>query len=74
MERRKNVKTLIELCTDVKEADRIINEHYGFKTIQEKVAFLKGMFDVSIVGHDRDEPDEDTYRILLHAIINAKWN
>ena len=67
------VKLLIELCTEVEEADRIINEYYGFETIREKVAFLKGMFDISIVGHEHEEPNEDTYRMMLDAIINAKW-
>lgn len=69
-----DVKTLIECCTDVKKADRIINDYYGFETIREKVAFLKGMFEVTIVGHEHDEPDENTYIILLNAIIKAKWN
>lgn len=71
---QKDVKVLIELCTDVEEADRIIKDYYGFETIREKVAFLKGMFDTSIVGHEREEPNQDTYNMMLHTIINAKWN
>lgn len=70
---QKDVKVLIELCTDVEKADRIIKDYYGFETIREKVAFLKGMFDISIVGHEHEEPNEDTYRMMLGAIINAKW-
>lgn len=60
MASQKDVKTLIECCTDVTKADRIINDYYGFETIREKAAFLKGMFDVSIVGHEHEEPNEDT--------------
>ena len=71
---QKEVKELIELCTDVEEADRIIKDYYGFETIREKAAFLKGMFDISIVGHEHEEPNENTYRMMLHSIINAKWH
>ncbi len=71
---QKEVKVLIELCTDLEEADKVINDYYGFKTIEEKVAFLKGMFDVRLIGHEHDEPDENTYRMMLYAIIKAKWH
>lgn len=63
------VKVLIELSENLKQADEIITASYGFKTIQEKVAFLKGMFGTTIVGHEFDEPNEDTYRTLLNGII-----
>lgn len=63
------VKILIELSPNVNEADKVINENYGFESIREKVAFLKGMFDVEIIGHKHDEPDEMTYWALLHTII-----
>ncbi len=71
---REKVKALIELSTDEKEVDRIINEYYGFKTIKEKIAFLKGMFDVSVVAHDHDEIDANVYAMIIRAIIDKKWN
>lgn len=71
---QKEAKALIEVCTEVEEADRIIKHYYGFETIREKVAFLKGMFDISIVGHEHEEPNEDIYRMMLYAIINKKWH
>lgn len=67
--RREVVKTLIELSANVNEADKVINDNYDFKSIREKVAFLKGMFDVQIVGHEKDEPDEMTYFAMLRSII-----
>ncbi len=43
--------------------------NFDFKSIREKVAFLKGMFDVQIVGHENDKPDEMTYFAMLQTII-----
>lgn len=67
---REAIKTLIEIAPNVDEADKVINENYGFKSIREKVAFLKGMFDVQIVGHETDEPDETTYFAMLETVIH----
>ena len=71
---RKDVKTLLEISTDVKKADEIISKYYGFETMREKIAFLKGMFDVAGIGPESEKPDEDTYWAILSSIINAKWN
>lgn len=67
---REVIKVLIETAPSVDEADKVINENYDFKTISEKVAFLKGMFDVHVVGHAKDEIDEMTYFAMLSAVIN----
>lgn len=67
---RDAVKVLIKLAPNVDEADKVINENYGFNSIGEKIAFLKGMFGVEVVGHVKDEPDEMTYFAMLSAIIN----
>lgn len=67
---REKIKILVETAPNVDEADKLINEKYGFKTIAEKIAFLKGMFDVEIVNPEEDKLDEFTYWALLHAIIN----
>lgn len=67
---REVVKLLIELSPNADEADKVINENYDFKSICEKVAFLKGMFGVEVVGHEKDEPDETTYFAMLTTIIN----
>ena len=73
---REVIKALIELSPNVDEADKVINENYGFKSIGEKMAFLKGMFDVVIISVDdgdgvsKEESDEMTYRAMLNTIIN----
>ena len=73
---REVIKTLIELSPNVEEADRVINENYGFKSIGEKVAFLKGMFDIELISkHDADsiseeQPAEMDYWVMLNSIIN----
>lgn len=66
---REIVKVLIETSPNVDQADKVIKENFDFKSIREKVAFLKGMFDVQIVGHENDEPDEMTYFAMLQTII-----
>ena len=72
---REVVKTLIELSPNVEEADKVINEKYNFKSIGEKIAFLKGMFDVELVSkHDADGISEEKsaemdYWAMLNAII-----
>ena len=74
---RKVIKTLIEMSPNVEEADKIINENYNFKTIGEKMAFLKGMFDVILVSKDdgegvsEEESAEMDYWAMLHSIIIA---
>lgn len=73
--RREVIKTLIELSPNVEEADKVINENYDFKSIGEKIAFLKGMFDVRFVSkHDAEGVSEEKsaemdYWAMLNAII-----
>lgn len=67
---RTQVKILLETSTTVEEADEIINKNYNFESIREKVAFLKGMFDVQLIGHEEKEPDEMDYFSILATIIN----
>lgn len=75
---RERVKALIELSNTVEQADEIIvNE--GFQSVKEKIAFLKGMFDFTVIGRHRENAlsEEDRtkmdYYSILSAIINAKW-
>lgn len=71
--KREQLKTLIEGSTNVKQADQYIEKYCGFKTIREKIAFLEGMFDVSIASRQNGSVRDD-YEALLRTIINAKWN
>ena len=74
--RREVIKNLIELSPNVEEADKVINQNYNFKSIGEKIAFLKGMFDVKLVSkHDAEGISEEKsaemdYWAILNAIIN----
>ena len=76
--KRERVKALIELSNSVEQADEIIIRE-GFITVKEKIAFLKGMFDFTVIGRHREEMlDEEErnkmdYYSILSAIINAKW-
>ena len=74
---RSFIKTLIKLSPNVEEADKVINENYNFKSIGEKLAFLKGMFDVKLVSkHDsvdisEEKSNEMDYWAILNAIITT---
>lgn len=68
---RDQAKILIETSATVEMADKFIDENYKFETVGEKVAFLKGMFDVRIIGHEDKEPDEMDYFAMLAAIIRT---
>lgn len=71
MEREK-VKTLIELATSFEQADAVINDYTTYKTDEERIAYLQGMFDCKIVGKGVNDAHTD-YVALLTAIINQKW-
>ena len=67
---RKKIKILLETSETVEEADEVISKNFDFESVREKVAFLKGMFDIQIVGHEEKEPDEMDYFAMLASIIN----
>ena len=67
MTRRRRIKLLIVTSPTVEQADQIINTYYHFSTVQEKIAFLKGMFDVEVLSHGN--PDENTYWAILNSVL-----
>lgn len=69
---RKMIKTLIELSTTFEKADEVISKYTDFETVKEKIAFLKGMFDVEIIDQGKDDSDEFIYRIILESIVREK--
>lgn len=69
---RKKIQTLIELAVTFEEADQVIEEFTGLKSDNEKIAYLRGMFDCHIIGRTGDNVHTD-YVALLTAIINQKW-
>ena len=70
LQTREAVKCSIELAKSVKEADSVLSEL--FPNVNEKYAYLKGMFDFSVIG--AYEPNIETdYKAALSAIVNQKW-
>ena len=73
--KREHVKLLIESAPTVDKADELIDAVYKFETIAEKVAFLKGMFDVKLVSKTdgasvtKDKSVEMDYWAMLESII-----
>ena len=75
--RREIIKTLIKMSPNIEWADKIINQNYKFKSISEKIAFLKGMFDIQLISkHDADGISEEKsaemdYWAMLNTIIRT---
>jgi len=76
--KRERVRALIELSNSVEQADEIITKE-GLVSVKEKMAFLKGMFDFTLIGRYREnnisteEREKMDYYSVLSAIISAKW-
>ena len=67
---REDLKRLIEISPTVEEADKLIQEQMNFSTTKEKIAFLKGMFDVgTVIDQKPDDSDELIYSLLLSGIL-----
>ena len=69
MNKRENVKALIELSATFEEADKIIEEYAGFKTSKEKTAYLQGMYDVEVIDRKEEDDDEYIYTLILYSIL-----
>jgi hypothetical protein len=72
---RDAVKAMIELSATWEEADSVIEEFAGIQDIPQKLGYIKGMFDVSVVGRTNAGTDEAKYDYItmLSAIVNKKW-
>lgn len=66
------IKALIELADSVDDADAVIREYTGFTEVKEKIAYLQGLFGVTIFARDGDNINDD-YWAILSTIINNKW-
>ena len=72
MEREK-IKTLIELSTSFEKADAVLSEYTNYRTDEERIAYLQGMFDCKIIGRSGGNDTHTDYIALLTAIVNEKW-
>lgn len=66
---RQRVQSIIVLSRTVEEADSEIVKFLGNVSTKEKIAFLRGMFDVQMVSQAKD--DETNYFIMLNSILVA---
>ena len=72
---RERIKALIELSSNIDDADKVITDEVGLTDLREKIAFLKGMFDeIEIVPGDTSYTDEFVYRLWLQEIIEGHCN
>jgi hypothetical protein len=70
-----SIKTLIELSNTWEEADKMIEEFANIQDISQKLGYIKGMFDVSVIGKTSIEKNQarNDYVAMLSAIVNKKW-
>jgi len=66
IEKKKNIKELIETAKSNEYADNVIENFFHFKTIEEKIAFLYGMFDIHELDHFNDKLE--IYHAMLYTI------
>lgn len=70
--KRDKVKALIELSRDVDEVNAAIVEFLGNVTTKEKIAFLRGMFDVELFGVcGKNMDDETIYHVFLDNLMSV---
>lgn len=69
---RERVQALIILSRNTEEADMEIVKFLGNVSIKEKIAFLRGMFDVQIISRcGQTKNEEADYEAMLGSILVA---
>lgn len=69
---RERVQALIILSRNSEEADMEIVKFLGNVSIKEKIAFLRGMFDVQIISRcGQTKDDKVDYEVMLDSILAA---
>lgn len=69
---RERVEALIILSSSAEEADRQVVEFLGNVSVEEKIAFLRGMFDVEVLSRTGyTEDHEADYYAMLTGILTA---
>jgi hypothetical protein len=69
------IRVMIELSDTWESANKVVEEFAGIQDIPQKLGYIKGMFDVSVVGRTDTGTDRDKYDYIamLSAIVNKKW-
>ncbi len=73
---KKKIKQLIRLAKTAEKANDYIEQFTDYKTPEEKLAYIDGMFDFKIIARKDDNSSikiETDYISVLTAIINQKW-
>jgi hypothetical protein len=79
MSSRDVIKELLELSETSSQADSILEQHVGLRDTAQKIAYLRGMYDIELVSRRDDEnaTEEDKlksdYLAYLATIIDLKW-
>lgn len=69
---RERVQALIILSRNTEEADMEIVKFLGNVSTKEKIAFLRGMFDVQIISRcGQTKDDKADYEVMLGSILAA---
>lgn len=69
---RERVQALIILSRNTEEADLEIVKFLGNVSIKEKIAFLRGMFDVQIISRcGQTQNEKADYEAMLGSILLA---
>lgn len=67
---RERVQALIILSSSTEKADLEIVRFLGNVSVKEKIAFLRGMFDVQIISRcGQTNDDESDYYAMLDSIL-----
>ena len=73
------IKMLLSLADTVDEGDSVITEHTGYRTTVEKLAYLRGLFPIELIGKQdtADTTQEESllmdYHSALNAVIKDQW-
>ena len=69
---RERIKALIILSRNTEEADFQIVRYLGNISTKEKIAFLRGMFDVQTISRCGQAKDNEAdYEVMLDSILSA---
>lgn len=67
--KRRQIKKLILESKTFYDVDRIITFYGKFETYEEKIAFLKGMFDFEIYASNNGVSPQKMYFLMVNSII-----
>lgn len=78
IDKNEMLRSLIRMADSFEDADRIIMEFTRWRSSEQKLAFLDGLFTYSMLSHDdadvsAEEQVHFDYVAVLNTIVKAKW-